>query len=91
MGVGGRGVASEEVLTGVGKQLDEHLKAGGTAADFFAAGQDDAIRILADKVQVLAEADAPLFSELTMRGFSPEVAFRITDNAVDNLIKDKSD
>ena len=84
VGVGGRGVASEEVLTGVGKQLDEHLKAGGTAADFFAEGQDDAIRILADKVQVLAEADAPLFSELTMRGFSPEVAFRIVDNSVDN-------
>lgn len=84
VGAGGRAVASEEVLTGVGKQLDEHLQAGGTAADFFANGQDDAIRILSDKVTELAQADAPLFTELTLRGFSPEVAFRIVDNPKNN-------
>ncbi len=84
VGAGGRAVASEEVLTGVGKQLDEHLQAGGTAADFFANGQDDAIRILSDKVAELAQADAPLFTELTLRGFSPEVAFRIVDNPKNN-------
>ena len=84
VGAGGRAVASEEVLTGVGKQLDEHLRAGGTAAEFFAEGQDDAIRILSDKISELAQADAPLFSELTLRGFSPEVAWRIVDNPRNN-------
>ena len=91
VGVSGRGVPSEEVLTGVGKQFDEYIKTGGKASDFW-LDKDEAIQILADKVMSLKEVDAPLFSELVLRGFSHSIADKIVKAAdstgVHKIIKD---
>ena len=91
VGLGGSKVASEEVLTGVGKQFDEHIKAGGKPETFW-VDKDEPIQVLAEKVMSLKEVDAPLFSELVVRGFSHHLADKVvkasTVKEVHLLIKD---
>ena len=79
VGIGGRSAQTSKTLTAVGKDLDDYVKAGGRAVDFW-ADKDETISLMANEIQQAVAKDAPVFTYLARNGFSPSMAKEVVDN-----------
>ena len=89
VGIGGKSAETSKVLTSVGKELDDYIKAGGQVADFW-IDKDPTIQLMADAIGQAVDEGAPVMLFLARNGFSPNLAMKIVNNPDQafNIIKE---